>query len=108
MHEERAARAEAAKSFAPKERALLGPRSEKGRIMSLPYPHDRARARQDEGQQPYKDAREAMSEKDARLQAQAEEFGAANLRETEEERLARTEAEAAERFLGVGEDAASG
>lgn len=37
--------------------------------MSLPYPHDRARARQDQGEQPYKDAREALGEKDATLQA---------------------------------------
>lgn len=70
--------------------------------MSLPYPHDRARARQDRGEQPYKDAREAMGEKAAHLQANAEAYGEANLGETEEERVARFEAAAAERLAEAG------
>ncbi len=69
--------------------------------MSQPYPHDRARARQDQGEQPYKDAREAMTEKDARLQAQAEEYGEANVPETDEERLARLEEDAKARLIKV-------
>ncbi|MBA3414407.1 MAG: hypothetical protein H0U10_04175 [Chloroflexia bacterium] len=72
--------------------------------MSLPYPHDRARARQDRGEQPYKDAREAMSEKDALLQGEAEEYGAVNLRETDDERRARLEADAETRLREVGAD----
>lgn len=75
--------------------------------MSLPYPHDRVRARQDEGEQPYKDAREAMGQKDARLQGQAEAFGEANLRETDEERAERVESEAAERLEAVQEEVAA-
>lgn len=55
--------------------------------MSLPYPHDRARARQDQGEQPYKDAREALGEKEAKLQAQAEGYGEEHFQETDEERL---------------------
>lgn len=70
--------------------------------MSLPYPHDRARARQDSGEQPYKDAREAMTRKDASLQADAEAFGEANLRETDAERAARLETEAEDRLRDVG------
>lgn len=69
--------------------------------MSLPYPHDRARARQDKGEQPYKDAREAMTRKDARIQADAEAFGEATLRETDAERVARLEMEAEDRLRDV-------
>jgi hypothetical protein len=43
--------------------------------MSYPYPQDRHRDRREKGEQPYKDAREALTEQDAQLQAQAEEFG---------------------------------
>ena len=70
--------------------------------MSLPYPHDRARARQDTGEQPYKDAREAMTEMDASIQADAEAFGEANLRETDADRAARLESEAEARLREVG------
>jgi hypothetical protein len=72
--------------------------------MSLPYPHDRARSRQDRGEQPYKDAREAKAEKDALLQGEAEAYGAANLRETDDERRARMEAEAEVRLREVATD----
>ena len=72
--------------------------------MSLPYPHDRARARQDRGEQPYKDAREAMAEKDARLRTHAEEYGQANPRETDEDRVARVEEEAAARLRSADVD----
>jgi hypothetical protein len=43
--------------------------------MSYPYPQDRHRDRREKGEQPYKAAREALTEQDAQLQAQAEEFG---------------------------------
>ena len=69
--------------------------------MSLPYPHDRARARQDEGEQPYKDAREEMGQKGARLQSQATSLDGADQRETGEERTARVESEVATRLEQV-------
>lgn len=72
--------------------------------MSLPYPHDRARARQDDGQQPYKDAREAISEKESKLQAQARENGDGNVQESETERLAHMERDAVERLTKVGDE----
>lgn len=69
--------------------------------MSLPYPNDRARARQDRGDQPYQDAREALGQKDAELQARAEEFGEEHLRESDEERAERLRVEANERLRNV-------
>ncbi len=38
--------------------------------MSYPYPQDRHRDRKEKGEQPYKDAREAMSQNDAELRAE--------------------------------------
>ncbi len=72
--------------------------------MSLPYPNDRARARQDKGEQPYKDAREAMTEKEAKIQSEAEAFGEANLRPTDEERVETQRSEAEARLAEVGAD----
>jgi hypothetical protein len=69
--------------------------------MSYPYPQDRHRDRKEKGEQPYKDAREAMAQQDASIQAGAEAFGEANLRETDEERVARLEDEAVERLREV-------
>lgn len=43
--------------------------------MSYPYPQDRHRDRKEEGEQPYKDAREAMAQQEAEIQAGAEAFG---------------------------------
>ena len=75
--------------------------------MSLPYPHDRARTRQDEGEQPYKDAREDMGQKEAVLQSRAEAFGEPKLRETDEERAERVATGAAERLEAVQEEVAA-
>ena len=55
--------------------------------MSYPYPQDRHRDRKEKGEQPYKDAREAMSQTEADIQAEAEAFGEANPRQTDEERM---------------------
>ena len=55
--------------------------------MSYPYPQDRHRDRKEKGEQPYKDAREAMSQNEAGLQAEAEAFGEEHLRQTNEERI---------------------
>ncbi|HEV2065876.1 MAG TPA: hypothetical protein VGR08_03500 [Thermomicrobiales bacterium] len=72
--------------------------------MSYPYPQDRHRDRKEKGEQPYKDAREAMTQQQAELQAEAEGYGEAHLRETDEERLARIEQETADRLNEVGEE----
>lgn len=74
--------------------------------MSEPYPNDRARTRKDKGKQPYKDAREALGQQDAKLQARAEEFGEQNLRETDEERAERLRIEAEERLSRINDEIA--
>ena len=70
--------------------------------MSYPYPQDRHLDRKEKGEQPYKDAREAMSQNEANIQAEAEAFGEENLRQTDEERLEQLEAEAPELLRKVG------
>jgi hypothetical protein len=72
--------------------------------MSYPYPQDRHRDRKEKGEQPYKDAREAMSQNEAGIQAEAEAFGEEHLRQTDEERVARLEAEAPDLLREVGAD----
>ncbi|MGE3798055.1 MAG: hypothetical protein AB7G88_09450 [Thermomicrobiales bacterium] len=66
--------------------------------MSSKYPHDRARERQDSGEQPYKDARESMAEMQSDIQRDAEAFGEDNLRESDEERSERLRQEAEEQL----------
>jgi len=70
--------------------------------MSYPYPQDRHLDRKEKGDQPYKDAREAMSQNEAHMQAEAEAFGEENLRQTDEERLEQLESEAPELLRKVG------
>jgi hypothetical protein len=70
--------------------------------MSYPYPQDRHRDRKEKGDQPYKDAREAMSQNEAGIQAEAEAFGEEHLHQTDEERVAQLEAEAPELLREVG------
>jgi hypothetical protein len=70
--------------------------------MSYPYPQDRHRDRKEKGDQPYKDAREAMSQSEAHIQAEAEAFGEENLRQTDEERLEQLESEAPDLLRKVG------
>ena len=69
--------------------------------MSFPYPQDRNRDRREKGEQPYKEARQAMSVSEAGLQAEAEAFGESHLR-TEEERVEDLERLAAESMREVG------
>ena len=76
--------------------------------MSYPYPQDRHLDRKEKGDQPYKDAKEAMTQTEARLQAEAEAFGEARRDETEEERNARVAAEAAEDLRRVNDQVAQG
>ena len=70
--------------------------------MSYPYPQDRHLDRKEKGDQPYKDAREAMSQNEAQIQAEAEAFGEENLRLTDEERLEQLESEAPDLLRKVG------
>jgi hypothetical protein len=72
--------------------------------MSYPYPQDRHRDRKEKGEQPYKDAREAMSQNEAQIHAEAEAFGEEHLRQTDEERMEQLEAEAPARLREVGAD----
>jgi hypothetical protein len=72
--------------------------------MSYPYPQDRHRDRKEKGEQPYKDAREAMSQNEAGIQAEAEAFGEENLRQTDEERMEQLESEAPALLREVGTD----
>ena len=70
--------------------------------MSYPYPQDRHLDRKEKGDQPYKDAREAMSQNEAQIQAEAEAFGEENLRLTDEERMEQLESEASALLREVG------
>jgi hypothetical protein len=72
--------------------------------MSYPYPQDRHRDRKEKGEQPYKDAREAMSQNEAGIQAEAEAFGEEHLHQTAEERKERLESEAPSLLREVGAD----
>ena len=70
--------------------------------MSYPYPQDRHLDRKEKGDQPYKDAREAMSQNEASIQAEAEAFGEEHLRQTDEERMEQLESEAPDLLRKVG------
>jgi hypothetical protein len=70
--------------------------------MSYPYPQDRHLDRKEKGDQPYKDAREAMSQNEAHIQAEAEAFGEEHLRLTDEERQEQLESEAEALLRRVG------
>ncbi len=74
--------------------------------MSLPYPHDRARARQEDGEQPFKDARESLGESGAELDREASSRDGFHQSESDEERHARQEAEAGERLGDIGDEIA--
>ena len=70
--------------------------------MSYPYPQDRHLDRKEKGDQPYKDAREAMSQNEATIQAEAEAFGEEHLRLSDEERQEQLESEATALLRKVG------
>jgi hypothetical protein len=74
--------------------------------MSYPYPQDRTRDKQEKGEEPYRDARQTLTESEAALQTEAEAYGEAHAHESEEERTARLEREAAESMRRVGEERA--
>jgi hypothetical protein len=70
--------------------------------VSYPYPQDRHLDRKEKGDQPYKDAREAMSQNEAHIQTEAEAFGEEHLRQTDEERQEHLESEATALLRKVG------
>ena len=72
--------------------------------MSYPYPQDRHLDRKEKGEQPYKDAKEAMSQTNAQIQTEAEAFGEAHRDESEEERARRLNAEAEQEFQAVNQE----
>jgi hypothetical protein len=72
--------------------------------MSYPYPQDRHRDRKEKGEQPYKDAKESMTQSDAQLQTEAEAYGEARRDESEAEREDRIAAELAERLREVNSE----
>ena len=74
--------------------------------MSYPYPQDRHLDRKEKGDQPYQDAKEAMSQTEARIQSEAEAFGETHQHETDEERNARLTAEMQQRLREVNEEVA--
>ena len=78
--------------------------------MSYPYPQDRHLDRKEKGEQPYKDAREAMSQNEAHIQAEAEAFGEEHLRLTDEERQEQLQSEATAllRKVGAGREQSAG
>jgi len=51
--------------------------------MSYPYPQDRNRNRREQGEQPYKDAKEAMAQQEADLENQVKGENAPDLGVTE-------------------------
>jgi hypothetical protein len=70
--------------------------------MSYPYPQDRNRDRREKGEQPYKEAREAMAESQEQIQTEAEAFGEAAQGEHQAELVERLRANAVERLAEVG------
>jgi hypothetical protein len=71
--------------------------------MSYPYPQDRHRDRKEEGEQPYKDAREAMAQEAAEIQAGAESFGESREADSNEAGVEDLQERVEERLRDVGE-----
>jgi len=73
--------------------------------MSYPYAQDRHIDRKEKGEQPYKDAKEAMARQNVEIEEQAEAFGEARSSGNEDERNARVESDMEERFAKIGDEA---
>jgi hypothetical protein len=71
--------------------------------MSYPYPENRTRQKRTKGEQPYKDARESLNIKEAKLQDNAEEFGEEQAGELKGPRTV-VQREAIERARAEGEE----
>ncbi|MDF3038908.1 MAG: hypothetical protein K0Q71_1614 [Thermomicrobiales bacterium] len=74
--------------------------------MSYPYPQDRQLDRTEGGEQPYKDAREAMGQQDAEIQPDAEAFGESQFRQAGEEPGESLAQRVTERLREVGDEIA--
>jgi hypothetical protein len=72
--------------------------------MSYPYPQNRHLDKKEKGDQPYQDAREAMSQQQAQIQAEAEAHGEA--RRDEERDLSEPSDETMERLEQTGREVA--
>jgi hypothetical protein len=72
--------------------------------VSYPYPQDRTRDRQTEGEQPYQDARQAMRESEAAIQAGAEAFGESHQRQEGLEQAEPLEERVVDDLRRVGEE----
>jgi hypothetical protein len=72
--------------------------------MSYPYPQDRHRDRKEKGEQPYKDAKEHLAQQEAQLRTEEETYGEEHQPVSDEERIARLEADAAERLRSTTQE----
>lgn len=63
--------------------------------------------RTSKGEQPYKDNREEIAQKESGLRTEAEDFGESRKQESGGDRQARMESEAEERFEEIQEDRSS-
>ena len=72
--------------------------------MSYPYPQDRTRKKREKGQEPYLDAREALTRSEHDLETEAIAYGDAHQEEDSEERRTRLEAEMKQRFAKINRE----
>jgi len=72
--------------------------------MSYPYPQDRHRDRKEKGEQPYKDAKESMTQQDARLRTEELAYAEEHHPESDEERIEQLEATANESLAAINEE----
>jgi hypothetical protein len=75
-----------------------------GMTMSYPYPQDRHRDRKEKGEQPYKDAKESMSQQDARLRSEEMAYVEEHHPISDEERIEQLEADANERLAEINDE----
>lgn len=73
--------------------------------MGMPYPEDRARARMDKGEQPYKDAKEAVAEEQVELEREAPPFDTPTRRPTPEQETELQEQRIEKRLSEIGDAA---
>jgi len=72
--------------------------------MSYPYPQDRHRDRKEKGDQPYKDAKESMTQQDARLRTEELAYVEEHRPGSDEERIEQLESDANERLAAINDD----
>jgi len=77
-------------------------------VMYQQNPIDQARERTEQGEQPYKDARETLRQEEADLRNQAPGQHADDQPASDEEAKARLEADARERFRDIGDEVREG